>query len=177
MGPPASGSEFWRAYVSEIDTHTRRSPPARNQTRPGRRPIGVTGPPPRGEGTLGHPIDDIEIVITQGGTEQVVARGAADDEYAFSVDIVVPSGLAAGEARVLARGGAVTAAFDATDAPLVLGDGPPSPAEDSAATFGPDEGRTSGADLDDAPLWPVFALSGVVAVGLAGAASRRRRGA
>ena len=49
-----------------------------------------TGPPPAGEGYLGKPLTEIEVVLVQSDRQTVVARGAADDGYAFEIDVVVP---------------------------------------------------------------------------------------
>lgn len=62
-----------------------------------------TGPPPEGEGVLGVPRDHIEIVVVQGDRTIVVARGAADDRYAFSVEVPVPTSLEPGPARIGAQ--------------------------------------------------------------------------
>ena len=61
-----------------------------------------TGPPPAGEGYLGKPLTEIEVVFVQGDRQTVVARGAADDGYAFEIDVVVPAASVPGEARLLA---------------------------------------------------------------------------
>ena len=61
-----------------------------------------TGPPPAGEGYLGKPLTEIEVVLVQSDRQTVVARGAADEGYAFEIDVVVPVGSFPGEARLLA---------------------------------------------------------------------------
>lgn len=83
-----------------------------------------TGPPPEGQGTLGRPRHDIELVITQGAVEHVVARGDADDEYRFEVTVTVPAGLVPGEAALTARwaDGGATAAV-----PILVPTPPPTP--------------------------------------------------
>jgi len=62
-----------------------------------------TGPPPLGQGVLGIPVSNIDILLVQGDTEWVVAMGNADDDYAFEVDVQIPLDAAAGEAHITAR--------------------------------------------------------------------------
>ncbi len=62
-----------------------------------------TGAPPAGEGTLGKPIDPIEIVFVQNGTDFPVALGAADEDYEFSVTLPVPWDLEPGPAQMVVR--------------------------------------------------------------------------
>src|SRR6185436_1305451 len=97
-----------------------------------------TGPPPPGQGVLGRPVTDIELVITQGSTDIVVARGDADAHLGFSVEIVVPPSLAPGAATLSARsarpaGVAAPRALTISTAPAVAG-------EQSVVTFGPNVG-------------------------------------
>lgn len=81
-----------------------------------------TGPPPAGEGVLGVPVPDVELFVAQGDGEVLVARGAANADYEFSVDIVVPPRLSPGPARVVARWGTDRSAEQAlevlTDPPV-----------------------------------------------------------
>jgi hypothetical protein len=97
-----------------------------------------TGPPPAGQGIFGTPLDDIEIVFVQGTTELVVARGAADNDYAFSVDVTVPADLQPGEVLLQVRSNGLFSSalqsFVLTDAPPV-GSAPAS--SEDVATFGP----------------------------------------
>jgi hypothetical protein len=96
-----------------------------------------TGPPPPGVGAMGQPLDDIDVVITQAGVDHLVAKGEADAEYEFEVDVVVPARLEPGEARLQVRWGPGTAwAVDRTDQPLVVSD-IPAAGDDVVATFGP----------------------------------------
>lgn len=62
-----------------------------------------TGPPPPGEGTLGRPIADIEVWFEQGDTEWLVAVGAADADYAWSVAPPVPLDASPGDLAVVLR--------------------------------------------------------------------------
>lgn len=95
-----------------------------------------TGTLPPGVGALGNPLTGIVIVIDQGSLEFVVANGSADDDYSFQVDVVVPAGLAPGEASIN-----VLAAGDARltiDPPLVISSASPIGSDvESVAAFGP----------------------------------------
>ena len=62
-----------------------------------------TGPPPNGEGVLGRPATDIEIVLTQGDTEWVLGTVDADNQYGFEKQMVVPADASPGEAQLNAR--------------------------------------------------------------------------
>ena len=59
--------------------------------------------PPDGQGELGRPLADIEIYIVQGTNEFLVATGAANSFYKFTITVVVPPDLAPGDAIVQAR--------------------------------------------------------------------------
>jgi hypothetical protein len=97
-----------------------------------------TGPPPPGQGAMGRPLDDIDV-ITQVGVDHLVAEGTADAEYGFEVDVVVPAELEPGEARLQVRWGDGTAwASDRTDQTLVVSQAPSSAGGDVVATFGPE---------------------------------------
>ncbi len=97
-----------------------------------------TGPPPAGEGLLGRPLRDIEVVVAQGDVDEVVAVGSADEDYGFSVEIPMPAWLEPGEARVSARW-AQGPAFDEIDRPFVVLGGAPLDAPATPVAFGPDE--------------------------------------
>lgn len=115
-----------------------------------------TGPPPEGEGVLGRPGTGIEVVFTQAGTEVVVAEGRASPDYSFDVTVVVPAGLAPGEAVVSARYGA---GLQTHDNPIVrVSDAVPvARAGAEMATFGPaggdpaDGGPAGGGHADGGP--------------------------
>jgi hypothetical protein len=95
-----------------------------------------TGTLPQGVGPLGNPLTGLAIVIDQGSNEFLVATGSADNDYAFHVDVVVPSRLEPGEATV-----SVLAAGDArlTISPSleISNASPAGSAEVTVATFGP----------------------------------------
>jgi hypothetical protein len=95
-----------------------------------------TGTLPPGVGPLGHPLTGIVIVIDQADLEFVAATGSADSDYAFRVDVVVPSGLAPGDATVQVIGADV--ARLTTDVPLVISSASPiGSTVATVATFGP----------------------------------------
>ena len=58
-------------------------------------------PPPTGQ--LGNPLDGIEVVLTQGDAEWVLATVDADDEYEFSTEVTVPADATIGTAQLTAR--------------------------------------------------------------------------
>lgn len=62
-----------------------------------------TGPPPDGEGVLGRPMTDIEIVVVQGEREWVVATVDANDDYRFTTPVNVPQDATPGDAQMIAR--------------------------------------------------------------------------
>jgi hypothetical protein len=61
-----------------------------------------TGIPSGAHGGLGDPILTITLYVVQDGVDHVVARGSADDGYAFQVDIELPATLHAGPAQLVA---------------------------------------------------------------------------
>lgn len=95
-----------------------------------------TGTLPPGVGPLGQPLTGLVIVIDQADLEFVVATGSADSDYAFRVEVVVPPGLAPGDASVQLIGANV--ARLTTDVPLVISSASPAgSAVATVATFGP----------------------------------------
>lgn len=99
-----------------------------------------TGPPPEGQGVLGVPAEDIEIVFVQGSDQTVVARGAADDDYGFAVEITVPPAAVPGTAwlRASATGAPYPGPLSSEPLILVTASDDPS-AEVEVATFGEGE--------------------------------------
>ena len=141
-----------------------------------------TGPPPEGEGILGKPQRDLLILFVQDGQELLVAEGAADEEYEFTVDVPVPLALQPGEATLVVRGPSGTPnpgsgdPIPITDAPIVAGApefvsfGPPAPAPSTDAT------ASSEADEDEEPPWLLLAAAALplLAVGVIVLVARRR---
>lgn len=104
-----------------------------------------TGPPPEGQGVLGKPRGGIEVFVVQGGDERLVAEGAADADYEFSVEVVVPPDLAPGEADVVVRLPDGFEPFDAEALPFTVSDAPPpAETETEVVAFGP--GGASGVE-------------------------------
>lgn len=156
-----------------------------------------TGPPPKGEGDLGHPLTGIEIVITQGKSEWILATVDANDKYAFTTQVRIPADASPGEATLMARvPGHLPGVWNpdpsldispapAIQAPPVTEDGPGgdetsngSPSEGSPTTGPSDAGPT---DASSSGL-TVRLLAGSIAgatVGLVAAVAlaRRRRSA
>lgn len=95
-----------------------------------------TGPPPAGEGVLGRPVDHIEVVVSQGDSEEIVAVGAADAEYEFVVEVPIPSWVGPGEAWISARGPWGEAAHQ-TAQPFVVIEGEPLAGPEIPVEFGP----------------------------------------
>lgn len=62
-----------------------------------------SSPPPSGEGTIGMPWHNIDIVLIQDGQEHLVATGNAGGGYDFSVDVVVPAVVEVGAMSVTAK--------------------------------------------------------------------------
>ena len=138
-------------------------------------------------GVLGKPLDHIEVLVVQGGVEHRVAEGAADGEYGFSVEVVLPAELEPGEADVVVLYGVDGVADDPNQQPFTVSDvepGAPAASSPEVATFGPvetepevvqvpgdgDEGEARGEGEvttrggDDPPLG-FFIASGVLALG------------
>jgi hypothetical protein len=100
-----------------------------------------TGPPPPGEGVLGRPLTDIDVVIEQGDTTIVLAHGDAGADYAFDVEIVVPQALQPGPATIDARWGD-SETFRVLDQPITITDVTPiDTGDESVVRFGPTPGE------------------------------------
>ena len=96
-----------------------------------------TGPPPDGEGFLGVPQSDVQVLVIQGGEEILVAKGDADEGYGFEVTVVVPAALEPGPAQLVARLASGADVLPFTDDGLTISDAAPvEGAEESVATFG-----------------------------------------
>lgn len=112
-----------------------------------------TGTLPLGVGTLGLPLTGIVIVIDQADLEFVVATGSADGDYAFKVEVIVPLGLAPGDAAVQLLGS--SSARLTSDVPLVISNEPPiGSAVATVETFGPPTTRDT-EPVDSLPPTPL----------------------
>lgn len=118
---------------------------------------------PPGEGVLGRPLSDIDIVVRQGDNEIVVARGAADQRYEFEVDVVIPTTLSPGEARLSVRSVALERlGYPGTARPLAVTDEPAVVPVDGVKVFGPE--RPSVVDGGEGTLLPVGVAVGAVII-------------
>lgn len=87
--------------------------------------------PDASEGALFAPKTGIVVEIIQGGQHTVLAKGNAAKDYAFTVQVEVPSTLQPGPATL-------TAGTPAAPVGLTISDSPPSgEAQTSVASFGP----------------------------------------
>lgn len=145
-----------------------------------------TGPPPPGQGFLGVPRQDLQIVVVQGEVEVVVAEGDADAEYAFEVDIVVPPELQPGPANLVVRvpeGRVDPTAIDG----LTITDEPPTgtaatvvdfsvePGDDEAEGEAAGPGDDDGDDGDGLPVGWIVAGAFVVATAAGALLAARAR--
>jgi hypothetical protein len=62
-----------------------------------------TGDSRRDSGALGQPQHDIEVLVLQDQDGPVVARGSADRQYRFTVDVLIPGPLRPGTITIAAR--------------------------------------------------------------------------
>lgn len=125
-----------------------------------------TEPPPDGEGVLGRPQRDLQVLLVQGGEELVVAKGDAGADYAFEVTVVVPAALEPGPARFVARLADGGEAFVPQADGLVITDAAPiEGADEAVVTFGDDDEEAAGeapgpagesGGQDDGPPWVVI---------------------
>jgi len=73
---------------------------------------------------LGKPVQDIQVLVFQGERHIVVARGAADANYAFTVHIRIPRTLQPGPASILANSRRSPALGSSTDRLTITADPP-----------------------------------------------------
>lgn len=135
-----------------------------------------TGMPPPGYGVLGRPAQDIEVLVVQGEREVVVARGDADDDLAFAVEVTVPVDLAPGSATIVARDADRSLGI-VDDIPLTVASTyPPHWAERSSepASFGTALPSAAAPADDDTSPW-LRALGGAVAAVVLAALAVARR--
>ncbi|MGE0794459.1 MAG: hypothetical protein AB7H43_01105 [Acidimicrobiia bacterium] len=140
-----------------------------------------TGPPPAGQGALGEPAADLELVVEQADRSVVVALGSAGSDYGFTVDVVLPVALVPGPAELVARSsdprtGVVRRSLTVLDQPAAAG------ATSTVALFGaPVEAQASTAsgiegDEGEGEGVPTWLLAGTgLAILVAGAAMVRAR--
>jgi len=95
-----------------------------------------TGPPPEGEGVLGVPVSDIEILLVQGDMEWVVAMGNAGNDYSFIVEVQIPLDASPGEARITARWNVDWEPYIPATEALVITDGAPTAEAIDLPVFG-----------------------------------------
>jgi|GEM_PF-2285698 len=97
-----------------------------------------TGDPPAEEGFLGVPASDIDVTILQDGRGWVVARGAADAEYGFTVTAPVSADLAPGPALLVAQEGGDVLYPSTLTTPIEIADvAPVATPAGLPVTFGP----------------------------------------
>jgi hypothetical protein len=101
------------------------------------------GRPPPGEGVLGRPVTDVELVVVQGSSEWLVGRASANAEYRFEVTVTVPLGAEPGPAELVARHGGHDA-YNADPSFLITGSSP-------TTTASPDAGTTVATGAEAAP--------------------------
>lgn len=110
-----------------------------------------TGPPPEGEGTLGVPQSDVQVLVVQGDEEILVAKGDAGDDYRFEVTVVVPGSLTPGPARLVVRLASGTDAFLADDGLTITDAAPIEGADESVVAFGGATGEPTDVTEQDDP--------------------------
>lgn len=136
-----------------------------------------TGPPPDGEGVLGEPLTDIEIIVVQGAREWPVASVDADDDYGFVSQVVVPQDVAPGDALLLARKPGTLPIVSNPDPTLRISAAPAvtsPPATDSASNPSAPESDTTtpkseqrSQESEPVTLWlPAAAVAAALAAGV-----------
>lgn len=130
-----------------------------------------TGPPPPGEDVLGKPLKRIEIVFVQGGAETVAARGDADRDFGFEIDVKLPADLQPGDVTVEARWANGGTAFNATTAALVVSDAPAAPNDPEVGNFGGAGPTESQDEEDDSTPIGLYAGAAATAIVIGGAAA------
>lgn len=127
---------------------------------------------PEGEGVLGRPVNDVEIVVIQGDMEWAIATVDADDDYGFVTRVVVPQDAAPGDAQLIARKPGtlppvfnpdptlrISTAAAVTSAPTTASTPDPSVAESATAS----EAETNTQESETATPWFAAAATMVVA--------------
>ncbi len=156
-----------------------------------------TGPPPAGESVLGKPLTEIEIHLVQGDVDQLVATGAADEEYAFAVEAILPDSFEPGEVSVSVLTGRDVGVYFESSVPLTVTDAAPvespgaevamfGPAVESGLSPGPvpedsvliEESETPpvAVEGDDSSPWVVVGIASIILLSGVAAWFRWRRG-
>lgn len=143
-----------------------------------------TGPPPAGQGALGEPAADLELVVEQADRSVVVALGSAGSDYGFTVDVVLPVALVPGPAELVARSsdprtGVVRRSLTVLDEPAAAGATSTvalfgAPVEAQAPTASGVEGEGGEGEDEDVPAW-LLAGTGLAILAAGAAVVRARR--
>lgn len=143
-----------------------------------------TGPPPDGEGGLGNPIADIQVVLQQGSRQWELWSGSANDSYEFAAIVTIPADTSPGEATITALWARSDqeewiSAFT-PDPTLRIDDGPPSSTTSSTTEVassdhgGPAAAAVEAQSRSRGAIW-IAAVGAVVVGGLAIWTRRRRK--
>ncbi len=127
-----------------------------------------TGPPPAGEGVLGDPLEEIEVLLVQDDQRIVVARGAANEDYEFQVDVTVPPMLHPGAAEVVVEADGIVTS-NGSNGPILISDDPPAGQDQPVALFagrGEGESTTGSSDSSGVPA-ALIAAAVLLVIGLA----------
>ena len=126
-----------------------------------------TGAPPGATGILGEPIEVVDLVLLQGDREFVVGHADADDQYAFTVTVVVPASLEPGSAQVVARlAEGDVPAYDDGPQTLTVTDAPPVGASTGEASPSASAIEATGSSSSDQGIGKI-GLLGTVGLALA----------
>lgn len=127
-----------------------------------------TGPPPDGEGVLGRPVTDIDIVVVQGEEEWIVATIDADDDYRFTTPVNVPQDATPGDAQMIARKAGTLPYVSNPDPDLRISNAPavtPPPTDNTLSTNAPDpEAATAENESGSQAVWLTVVAAVVVAL-------------
>lgn len=127
-----------------------------------------TGPPPDGEGVLGRPVTDIEIVVVQGDKEWVVATVDADENYRFMSSVNVPQDATPGDAQMIARKAGTLPQVSNPDPALRISSAPaltPPPRDTQSSTTALEPGAATGQNESGSQaVWLAVVAAVVVAL-------------
>jgi hypothetical protein len=88
------------------------------------------------------PIENIELIMVQGSSSWVIARGSADENAEFTVEVVVPPAAQPGEARLTATAGQ-SQRFPLTRTLAISTKPAPDTISGAVTAFGPDQDATT----------------------------------